>query len=530
MQEPTVPSIVLFPSWMKVWRRLACAALLAGAAASAPAAPPAAQAAPAGPQRLAAQVDRVSWGVTPAELARAQRLSWTVYLQEQLRPRPAALPPAVQARIDALSITRVPARDALLAQRARTAKIRQIEDPARKLAASRENRMVSRQRANETMQRAVWLALYSPNQLQEQMTWFWMNHFSVYAGKANVGTVLDAYEDQAIRPHALGKFRDLLAATARSPAMLIYLDNIRNSAGHINENYARELLELHTLGVQGGYSQRDVQELARVLTGVGLNQTGEAPRVKPAQREQLVEDGLFLFDPGRHDHGDKTVLGHTIRGGRGLAELDEALDLLARHPATARHVSRKLAQYFVADQPPDALVQRMARAFQGSDGDIAATLAAMFESPEFEASLAHGKFKDPAHYLYSALRLAYDGREPLRNPDAALDWLKRMGQPLYQRLTPDGYPMNESDWAGSGQMTTRFEAARAIAAAPATFYRADRDDRPRVPPLPPLVQAYGAGAGPFSALSPATRRAIESAPNVRDANTYLLASPEFMRR
>ncbi|ETH64875.1 PF07394 family protein [Bordetella pertussis STO1-CNMC-0004] len=334
-----MPSIVLFPSWMKVWRRLACAA------ASAPAAPAAAQAAPAGPQRLAAQVDRVSWGVTPAELARAQRLSWTVYLQEQLRPRPAALPPAVQARIDALSITRVPARDALLAQRARTAKIRQIEDPARKLAASRENRMVSRQRANETMQRAVWLALYSPNQLQEQMTWFWMNHFS-------------AYEDQAIRPHALGKFRDLLAATARSPAMLIYLDNIRNSAGHINENYARELLELHTLGVQGGYSQRDVQELARVLTGVGLNQTGEAPRVKPAQREQLVEDGLFLFEPGRHDHGDKTVLGHTIRGGRGLAELDEALDLLARHPATARHVSRKLAQYFVADQPPDALVQR----------------------------------------------------------------------------------------------------------------------------------------------------------------------------
>ncbi|WP_151244915.1 DUF1800 family protein, partial [Bordetella bronchiseptica] len=181
-------------------------------------------------------------------------------------------------------------------------------------------------------------------------------------------------------------------------------------------------------------------------------------------------------------------------------------------------------------QPPDALVQRIARAFQGSDGDIAATLAAMFESPEFEASLARGKFKDPAHYLYSALRLAYDGREPLRNPDAALDWLKRMGQPLYQRLTPDGYPMNESDWAGSGQMTTRFEAARAIAAAPATFYRADRDDRPRVPPLPPLVQAYGAGAGPFSALSPATRRAIESAPNVRDANTYLLASPEFMRR
>lgn len=155
--------------------------------------------------------------------------------------------------------------------------------------------------------------------------------------------------------------------------MLRYLDNEHNAAGHINENYTRELLELHTLGVDGGYNQRDVQELARVSTGLGVNTTGKTPPVKPAQA-QYVRDGLFEFNPNRHDYADKQLLGRTVHG-RGLAEIDEVADLLAKHPATARFVSRKLAAYFIADDPSEALVERMARTFRQSDGDIAATLA-----------------------------------------------------------------------------------------------------------------------------------------------------------
>ena len=172
---------------------------------------------------------------------------------------------------------------------------------------------MARERGAEVGERALWRALYSPNQLQDQMTWFWMNHFSVDSEKGDVGIFLSQYEDRAIRPHALGKFRDLLAATMRSPSMLIYLDNTQNVAGKINENYARELMELHTLGVDGGYSQNDVQELARILTGLGLGNSLEPPKVKTALRGQVVQQGYFLFNPARHDYGTKVFLGHNHR-------------------------------------------------------------------------------------------------------------------------------------------------------------------------------------------------------------------------
>ena len=285
-----------------------------------------------------------------------------------------------------------------------------------------------------------------------------------------MGAFIGSYEDRAIRAHALGKFRDLLAATIRSPAMLLYLDNAQNAAGKINENYARELMELHTLGVKGGYTQTDVQELARILTGLGIGRPDEPPKLRPELRAQVVLDGLFLFNPARHDYGDKQFLGHRIAGA-GLAEVDQAVDLLARHPATAHFISAKLAAYFLGDAPPPALVDRMARTFLASDGDIAAVLQTLYASPEFARSLDAGVFKDPVHYVYSSLRLAYAGMPTIVNPRPALNLLRQLGQPLNQRLTPDGYPLAQSDWAGPGQMTARFETARAIAAAPPNFYR-----------------------------------------------------------
>jgi uncharacterized protein (DUF1800 family) len=312
----------------------------------------------------------------------------------------------------------------------------------------------------------------------------------------------------------------------RHPAMLRYLDNEQNAVGHINENYARELMELHTLGVNGGYTQRDVQELARVLTGLGTNATDKTPNVRADLKAQYVRDGLFEFNPNRHDYSDKELLGRRIRG-RGFLEIDEVADLLSRHPATAQFVSRKLAMYFVADDPPKSLVEPMAATFQRSDGDIAATLRTMFQSPEFAASLG-GKFKDPLHYVVSAVRFAYDGK-PILNPLPMTNWLNRLGEPLYGRPTPDGYPLTQAAWASAGQMTARFEIARIIGNSSAGLFKPARPDAPEQPAFPQMATAlyYEAVA---QTLDPATRSGLEAAKSPQEWNTFLLASPEFMYR
>jgi uncharacterized protein (DUF1800 family) len=476
----------------------------------------------------AALVNRVTWGATPAELARIQKMGPERYLQAQLRPAPEdRLPPEVQARIDALSISQHSDEDARATQLEMRAEARKLP-PDEQQKAMREARQFSLQRAAEVNQRAVWRALYSDRQLQDQMTWFWMNHFNVDLQKGDVGIFLSQYEDRAIRPHALGKFRDLLKATMRAPAMLIYLDNTQNVAGKINENYARELMELHTLGVGSGYTQADVQELARILTGMGVAAKPEPPKVRPEWRAQVVQDGLFLFNPARHDQGDKTFLGHRIAAA-GIQEVDEAADLLARSPATARHVSGKLAAYFVGDNPPATLVDKMSKTFLASDGDIAATLHTLFASPEFAASLKTGVFKDPVHYVYSSLRLAYGDMPPILNPKPGLGMLRQLGQPLNQRLTPDGYPMSKADWSGSGQMSVRFEVAGALVGASKALYQQDGAAPANPPRLPNLLKA-NEGNGLFAGLSPATREAVAQAGSPREANLYLLASPEFMRR
>lgn len=471
-------------------------------------------------------INRISWGATTSSFRQATTTGLDAYLDSQLHPRTTSLPAPVQNRIAAMTIAQRPLDQLVSDMEQRRKSADALPSAEDRQAAHQAYQQEMNRLAHEAATRSLLRDLYSPNQLQEQMTWFWMNHFSIHQGKHNLRIMIGDFEERAIRPHALGKFRDLLAATVRHPAMLRYLDNEQNAVKHINENYARELMELHTLGVDGGYSQHDVQELARILTGLGIHHDNGTPNVRPELRSQYVREGLFEFNPNRHDYGDKRFLGATVHG-HGLAEVDDALDRLSRHPATARFISRKLATYFVSDDPPAALIERMAQAFSRSDGDIAATLGSLFRSPEFAQALGH-KFKDPVHYVVSAVRLAYDDK-PILNAGPLLNWLNRMGEPLYGHPTPDGYPMTAAAWASPGQMTTRFEIAKAIGSGNAGLFRSDDPQPVERPAFPQLANALY-----FQKLQPSlhasTRQALEQATSPQEWNTFLLASPEIMYR
>jgi uncharacterized protein (DUF1800 family) len=346
--------------------------------------------------------------------------------------------------------------------------------------------------------------------------------------KRDIRAMVGDYEDRAIRPRALGKFRDLLEATLKHPAMLRYLDNDQNAANHINENYAREIMELHTMGVGSGYTQKDVQELARVLTGVGVDLSPEPPKLPPAKQALLVREGLFEFNPNRHDFGDKVLLGHPIKGS-GFGEVEQALNILCKDPATARHLSTEMASYFMGEDPPPALSDRMAKAFLRSGGDIAATLKVLFTSREFDASLGKA-FKDPMHYTVSAVRFAYDDRVIL-NTGPMQNWLNRMNEGLYNHETPDGYSMTAAAWDGPGQMALRFEIAHQIGSGSAGLFKPpDQPQAKDQPAFPQLQNALYYKVGLDQTLAPATKSALGQAGSPQDWNTLFLSSPEFMRR
>jgi uncharacterized protein (DUF1800 family) len=353
-----------------------------------------------------------------------------------------------------------------------------------------------------------------------------MNHFSVFQYKANDAWLVGDYAEHAIRPRALGHFRDLVMATLTHPAMLQYLDNAQNAAGHINENYARELMELHTLGVGSGYTQQDIQELARVLTGVGVNASGNEPKLKPEWQRLYRHDGAFEFNPARHDFGTKTLLGQRIDGG-GFDEVEKAVDLIVSQPACAQFVARKLAIYFVSDTPPRSLTDRMAKTFQKTHGDMAEVLETMFKSREFTASLG-AKFKDPMHFVVSTVRLAYDGKSII-NTHPVVNWLNALGEPLFGRQTPDGYPLTESGWASSGQISRRFEIARAIGSGNGGLFEPEDGSPAATNGFPQLsTRLYFAAVEPF--LSSNARTALDHAGSQLEWNTYLLASPDFNYR
>ncbi|WP_291532290.1 DUF1800 domain-containing protein, partial [Bradyrhizobium sp. UBA2491] len=288
----------------------------------------------------------------------------------------------------------------------------------------------------------------------------------------------------------------------------------------------REIMELHTMGVGSGYTQADVEALARILTGVGIDFKPEDPKLKPELQSQLVREGAFEFNPARHDYGDKTFLGHQIKG-RGIAEVDEALDILCRHPATATHISKQLATYFVSDNPPDALVQHMAQTFQKTDGDIAAVMSTLVHAPEFAASLkGAGKFKDPMLYVTSSVRLAYDNKVIL-NTLPIQGWLNRLSEGLFNHETPDGYSMLSAAWNGPGQMMLRFEIARAIGSGSAGLFKPNEPNAVDQPAFP-LVMNGLYFSNIRQSLSPTTLAALDQAVSPQDWNTLFLSSPEFM--
>jgi uncharacterized protein (DUF1800 family) len=475
-----------------------------------------------------ALLDRLSFGVNASSVAHLQAVGAERWLSEQLHPpQHLALPETVQSAIETMPDVHALPFDVMAAFDAQGKALGQIADPEQRKSAQQAYQQAMGERARQAASRSILRALYAPDQLRERLVWFWFNHFNVHQAKGNLRILVGDYEDRAIRPFALGRFRDLLLATLHHPAMLRYLDNADNAAGHINENYAREIMELHTMGVGSGYTQADVEALAHILTGVGIDIRREDPKLKPEWQSQLVREGAFEFNPARHDYGDKTFLGHVIRG-RGLAEVDEAIDILVHHPATAAHLARQIAGYFVGDNPPEPLVVKMTQSFKTSDGDIAAVLSTMVHAEEFAASLkSGGTFKDPVEFVFSAVRLAYDDKVIL-NTQPIQNWLNRLGEGLYNHQTPDGYPLAAAAWNGPGQMMLRFEIARQIGSSSAGLFKPEGPDAVDAPAFPLIANALY-----FNALrqtmSPTTLATLDQAISPQDWNTLYLSSPEFMR-
>jgi len=392
----------------------------------------------------------------------------------------------------------------------------------------------------------VYRALYSNRQLEEVLVDFWFNHFNVFENKNvapqppnAVRTLLASYERDAIRPHVLGKFKDLLLATARHPAMLYYLDNWESIAPNaldsfqvgpfatgpnlaqqfsrqahgLNENYGREVMELHTLGVDGGYTQADVIAVARCFTGWTIRQ----PTTKPE----------FVFAGFMHDTGEKMVLGHTIAAGGGEQDGLQAIDILARHPSTAKFISRKLAERFVADDPPQSLVDRMAQTFTRTDGDLRAVLQTMFTSPEFFSEGAwEAKVKSPFEMVVSAVR-AMGGEAS--DAFTLVQKIADLGEPLYDKLEPTGYPETGEGWLSTANLLGRVNFATALASGQISGVKVDgwRADGKDAAAIARDVLSRPASDQTLEALA----KGLEGKePTARMVASLVLSSPDFQRR
>jgi uncharacterized protein (DUF1800 family) len=382
-------------------------------------------------------------------------------------------------------------------------------------------------------------AIYSNRQLEEVLVDFWFNHFNVFLDKGNDRFMVPTYERESIRPHVLGKFRDLLEATATSPAMLFYLDNwqsvapqqpnakqaakqtkqAKQNARGLNENYARELMELHTLGVDGGYTQQDIIEVARCFTGWSINQPKDG--------------GSFIFNDRNHDKGEKVVLGVTIPAGGGKEDGEKVLDILAHHPSTAKFISRELAQRFVADDPPPLLLDRMAQTFHDSDGDIRAVLTTMFASPEFFSQGAYrAKVKSPFEMIVSAVRATgarVDYAIPLANQ------ISTWGEPLYRKLEPTGYSNVGAEWINSSALLARMNFAMQLGQNKVQGLQLDPKKFSPKPDVTAKEVLFTSASGQTlsaigKTLNEQKKKNSKVAPNPGLIAGLVIGSPDFQRR
>lgn len=493
-------------------------------------------------------LNRVGFGARPGDVERVRRIGLATYIDQQLNPE--RIPDTAMAtRLSRLETidksTRElaesyfgPAMEARRrAQKARKSESAMETPDAQDKPRSREQ-MQAQQRVREVLmdlnEQKILRAAYSERQLEEVLTDFWFNHFNVFAKKGATEIYLTEYERDAIRPRVLGKFRDLLGATAKNPAMLFYLDNWqsadpdanerreqmrRRGAARgrgrmpemqnpdalpqrpkrgLNENYGRELMELHTLGVDAGYTQQDVVNVARAFTGWTIDQ----PR----------QGGAFRFEPRLHDDREKVVLGHKIKAGGGQ-DGEQVLDILAKHPATGRFIATKLARRFVVDTPPPALVDRAAAKFKETDGNIREVVRTIVTSPEFFAAEARRiKVKTPFEFVVSAVRAT--GAE-VSDAMALAQAVRTLGMPLYMCQPPTGYADRAEAWVNTGALLNRMNFALQLVGGKLRGVQ------------PGTASAADALAQEMSATTAAT---IAKATDPKQRTALTLGSPEFQRR
>lgn len=431
---------------------------------------------------------RIGYGAAPGEAERVRGLGVAAAVDEQLhvrQPDPAHL----ALRLSRLDVAKV------------EGKIVQVADM--ELRDLPENEVV-----RQMQQAALLRAVYSPNQVLERMANLWTDHFNIYARKGLAAYRLPRDQARVIRDHALGRFPSMVRASAKSPAMLAYLDNRLNRKGVPNENYARELMELHTLGVDGGYTQRDVQEVARCFTGWTIERG-------------MRSRGKFAFDPAIHDDGPKQVLGVEIPAGGGVKDGERVIEILVRHPSTARHVARKIVREFLGDHRADLWTARLAAIYLQTDGDLQAMLRPLLASEDLRESSP--LLKRPFDYVASSLRMLAadtDGDRPV------LRHLEAMGQPSYEWPMPDGYPVETHAWTSS--LVARWNFAFALCADELRGTRA---------PLAEILKRLGQPAATAAAglllgsRGPEVARAVSRhQPTDREAFALCLAAPAFQWR
>jgi uncharacterized protein (DUF1800 family) len=526
-------------------------------------------------------LNRIGFGARPGDVERVRKLGLERYIDEQLHPSRIS-DPDVERRLANLTTLNLSSKQ--IAEQYEQPLLEARRERKQDAAAANSSappekpdpaQMQVQQRANgvivELSEQKILRAIYSNRQLQEVLTDFWFNHFNVDARKGRDRFLLTEYERETIRPHVLGNFRELLGATSRSPAMLFYLDNWlsadpngphqangrqpgfgrqarprarffppspgqpqrtqqnNNRRNGLNENYARELMELHTLGVDGGYTQKDVTEVARAFTGWTIDN----PR----------QGGEFHFEPRIHDEGEKIVLGHKIKAG-GAGDGEQVLDILASHPSTARFISTKLARRFVSDIPPPPLIDRMAARFLETSGNLTAVMTLLLTSPEFLSPDAYrAKVKTPFEFVVSAVRAT--GAE-IRDARPLVRSLQDMGMPLYQCQPPTGYKDSSDAWTNTGALVSRMNFALAL-----TSGRMPPPSSPeRGPAVDARARAFGMAGRPFVDITPAslenwqtsvdaalghdlsdtTRSTVAKAATPAQRIALVLGSPEFQRR